>query len=112
MDVSVGTLMEVSPMLLARREFLQSCMAGIATAGASSPARCASYPTRPVTIVVPFPPGGPSDTVARILAEHLRSSLDQPVIIENVSGAAGSIGTGRVARAAADGYTLILGHRG
>jgi tripartite-type tricarboxylate transporter receptor subunit TctC len=69
-----------------------------------------AYPSRPVTIIVPFPAGGPTDTLARILADHLSSSLAQSVIIENVSGAAGSIGVGRVARAAPDGHTVIIGH--
>jgi tripartite-type tricarboxylate transporter receptor subunit TctC len=59
---------------------------------------------------VPYPAGGPTDTLTRILAEHVRISLDQPVIIENVSGAGGSIGVGRVARAAPDGYTVSIGH--
>jgi tripartite-type tricarboxylate transporter receptor subunit TctC len=67
------------------------------------------YPSRPVTMVVPYPAGGPTDTIGRIMAEGLRASLGQPVIIENVGGASGSIGTGRVARAAGDGYTLGLG---
>jgi tripartite-type tricarboxylate transporter receptor subunit TctC len=73
-------------------------------------ARAQAYPSRPITIVVPFPAGGPTDTLARILAEHMRISLGQPVIIENVSGAGGSIGVGRVARAAPDGYTVSIGH--
>jgi tripartite-type tricarboxylate transporter receptor subunit TctC len=68
-----------------------------------------SYPSKPITLVVPFAAGGPVDTLARILAERLRGALGQPVIIENVTGAAGSIGTGKVARAAPDGYTLING---
>jgi tripartite-type tricarboxylate transporter receptor subunit TctC len=67
------------------------------------------YPSRPITIVVPFAAGGPTDTIARIVAEHMRVSLGQPVILENVAGAAGSIGAGRVARAARDGYTLVIG---
>jgi tripartite-type tricarboxylate transporter receptor subunit TctC len=67
------------------------------------------YPSRPITMIVPFAAGGPTDTIARILAEHMRVSLDQPVILENVTGAAGSIGVGRVARAAGDGYTLVIG---
>ena len=67
------------------------------------------YPSRPVTIVAPFPAGGPSDVLARILSEPLRAALGQPVIIENVGGAGGNIGVGRVARAAPDGYTLIIG---
>jgi len=68
-----------------------------------------AYPLRAVTLVVPFPAGGPTDTIGRIVAEGLQSALGQPVIIENVPGATGSIGTGKVARADADGYTLILG---
>src|SRR5215471_13183104 len=67
------------------------------------------YPSRPITIVVPFAAGGPSDTIARIMAEHIRVSLGQPIILENVAGAAGSIGAGRVALAAGDGYTLAVG---
>jgi tripartite-type tricarboxylate transporter receptor subunit TctC len=67
------------------------------------------YPSRPITMIVPFAAGGPTDTIARILAEHMRVSLGQPVILENVTGAAGSIGVGRVARAAGDGYTLVIG---
>ena len=68
------------------------------------------YPSRPVTIVVPYPAGGPTDTLARILAERMRGPLGQSVIIENPTGAGGTIGTGRVARAAPDGYMVILGH--
>ena len=67
------------------------------------------YPSRPITMVVPFPAGGSTDTIGRIMAERMRGSLGQPVIIENVAGASGSIGVGRVARAAPDGYTLVLG---
>jgi tripartite-type tricarboxylate transporter receptor subunit TctC len=73
-------------------------------------ARAQVYPSRPITIVVPYPAGGPTDTLARILADHMRTSLGQPVIIENVSGGGGSVGVGRVARAAPDGYTVSIGH--
>ena len=66
--------------------------------------------SRPVTIIVPFPAGGPVDTIGRIIAERMRTFLGQPVLIENVGGAAGSIGVGRAARAAPDGYTLSLGN--
>jgi tripartite-type tricarboxylate transporter receptor subunit TctC len=69
-----------------------------------------TYPSRPITLVVPYPAGGPSDTLARVLSEAMRTGLGQPVVIENVSGAGGAIGVGRVARATADGYTLALGH--
>jgi tripartite-type tricarboxylate transporter receptor subunit TctC len=68
-----------------------------------------AYPTQPITLVAPFPAGGPVDLIARILGEHIRASLGQPVLVENVVGAAGSIGVGRVARAAPNGYTLIVG---
>jgi tripartite-type tricarboxylate transporter receptor subunit TctC len=67
------------------------------------------YPTRPITMIVPFSAGGATDTVARFLGERMRAILGQPVIIENVAGAAGSIGVGRAVRSAADGYTLSIG---
>jgi tripartite-type tricarboxylate transporter receptor subunit TctC len=67
------------------------------------------YPSRPVTMVVPFPAGGSTDTIGRVMADGMRASLGQTIIIENVGGASGNIGVGRVARAAPDGYTLILG---
>jgi tripartite-type tricarboxylate transporter receptor subunit TctC len=70
------------------------------------------YPSRPITIVVPFPAGGPTDTIARIVSERLSAALAQPVLVENVTGAAGPIGTGRVARAAPDGHTLCVGFLG
>jgi len=68
-----------------------------------------SYPSRPITMIAPFPAGGPSDALARILSEPLRVTLGQPVIIENVAGAGGNIGVGRLARAAPDGYTIGIG---
>src|ERR1700722_3746418 len=68
-----------------------------------------SYPSRTITIIVPYPAGGPTDTIARILAERLQGALGQSVIIENVGGAGGSIGVGRVAHATPDGYTLSIG---
>jgi tripartite-type tricarboxylate transporter receptor subunit TctC len=69
-----------------------------------------AYPSRPVTIIVPFPAGGPTDTLARILSERMRTALGQTVIIENVTGAGASIGVSRAAQAAPDGYTLSLGN--
>lgn len=69
-----------------------------------------SYPTRTITIVVPYPPGGPTDTIARILADRMKAPLGQSVIVENISGAGGAIGVGHVARSAPDGYTLSIGH--
>src|SRR5690348_18491787 len=67
------------------------------------------YPSRPITMIVPLPAGSAFDVTARILAERMQASLGQPVVVENVTGAAGSIGTGRVARATPDGYTLAFG---
>jgi tripartite-type tricarboxylate transporter receptor subunit TctC len=67
------------------------------------------YPARPISMIVPFPAGGATDTVARLLGEKIRAILGQPVIIENVGGAAGSLGVGRAVRSAADGYTLSIG---
>jgi tripartite-type tricarboxylate transporter receptor subunit TctC len=67
-----------------------------------------NYPARPITMVVPYPAGGVTDTLARLLAENMRSRLGQSVIIENVGGAGGSVGVGRVARATPDGYTIVL----
>jgi tripartite-type tricarboxylate transporter receptor subunit TctC len=78
-------------------------------AGCGSIAMAQVYPSRPVTMVVPFPAGGSSDTIGRVLADGMRGRLGQSVIIENVGGASGNLGVGRVARAAPDGYTLILG---
>jgi tripartite-type tricarboxylate transporter receptor subunit TctC len=81
---------------------LAAC-AGIANAQAQT------YPSRQITLIVPFPPGGSTDVTARILAEKMRPILGQPIIIENVGGAGGSIAVGRLARAAADGYTIDIG---
>jgi tripartite-type tricarboxylate transporter receptor subunit TctC len=73
-------------------------------------AQAETYPSRPITMVVPFAAGGPTDTLARIIAERMRQSLGQTVIVENTTGAAGSIAVGRVTRSAPDGYTLSIGH--
>ena len=80
-----------------------AALAGIACAQAQT------YPSRQITLIVPFPPGGSTDVAARIMAERMRAPLGQPVIIENVGGAGGSIAVGRVARAAPDGYTIDIG---
>src|SRR5215470_18505623 len=96
-------------MKLPRRTFLHLAAGATALPAVSRTARAQAYPSRPITMIVPFAPGGLTDVIGRILAEGMRTSLGQPVIIENVGGANGSIGTGRVARAAADGYTLVVG---
>jgi len=72
-------------------------------------ARADNYPSRPITLIVPFPPGGSTDVAARILAERMAPNLGQPLIVENVGGAGGSLGVGRLARAAPDGYTIDIG---
>ena len=72
-------------------------------------AQAQNFPTKPITLIVPFPPGGSTDTIARIMAEKMKSTLGQSVIIENVGGAGGSIAVGRLARAAPDGYTIDIG---
>lgn len=84
-----------------------ACAVALASIGTGS---AQVYPSRPVIVVVPFPPGGQVDTVARVFIERMRTTLGQPLIIENVSGASGTIGTTRVVRAAPDGYTLSMGN--
>jgi tripartite-type tricarboxylate transporter receptor subunit TctC len=96
-------------MKLPRRQFLHLAAAAAALPVMLSMARAQAYPSRPITIVVPFPAGGSTDVIGRILAEKMRVLLGQTIIIENVGGAGGSIGVGRVARAAPDGYTLDIG---
>jgi tripartite-type tricarboxylate transporter receptor subunit TctC len=90
-----------------RRRF---SIALILIAACIATAEAETYPSRPITFVVPYPAGGPTDTLARILTDHMNASLGQPIIIENVAGAGGSVGVGRVARATPDGYTVSIGH--
>jgi tripartite-type tricarboxylate transporter receptor subunit TctC len=85
-------------------------LAALGLVCAGSAAHAQVYPSRPITVVVPYPAGGPTDTLARILAERMKTSLGQTLVVENVSGAGGSIGVGRVAQAAPDGYTVSIGH--
>src|SRR5207247_6622290 len=84
----------------------------IALLSLGSAAHADNFPSRPVTIVVPFSAGGPSDAMARILAERMKVSLGEAVLVENVTGAGGSLGVGRALRSAPDGYTISFGHLG
>jgi tripartite-type tricarboxylate transporter receptor subunit TctC len=97
---------------LPRRQFLRVAATAAIVSSASRNVAGQAFPTRPVTMVVPFPAAGPADVLARILSERMRVSLGQSVIVENLGGAAGSIAVGRVARAVPDGYTVVLGNLG
>src|SRR5689334_23847027 len=90
-----------------RRRTLTASLAASLIAPAAS---ADTFPSKQITIVVPFTAGGPTDTLARILAERMSRSLGQTVIVDNTTGAAGTIGVGRVVRAAPDGYTIGIGH--
>src|SRR5829696_8198083 len=95
-----------------RRWMIAGLLLAAASLALPAPANAADYPTKQITIVVPFTAGGPTDALARALGEGMRGTLGQPFVIENVTGAGGSIGVGRVARAAPDGYTVSIGHVG
>jgi len=97
-------------MKIPRRQFLRLACSAAAVPVLPRPAGAQAYPSRPITIVVPFPAGGSTGAMARILLEPLQKALGQTVIIENIGGAGGSIGVGQVARAAPDGYTLSFSH--
>ena len=96
-------------MKLGRRKFLHLAAGAAGVPAVSRIALAQSYPTRPITMIVPFAAGATADVIGRIIAERMRILLGQPIIIENVGGAEGSIGAGRVARARPDGYTIDLG---
>jgi len=99
-------------MKLPRRQFLHLAAGAAALPVLSRTATAQSYPSRPVTMIVPFPAGGGADVIARVMAERMREPLGQPIIIENIAGADGGIGVGRAARARPDGYTICLGFDG
>jgi tripartite-type tricarboxylate transporter receptor subunit TctC len=101
--------------LLRRRDAIAVCIGTVlASAGllASGPAVAQAYPAKPITVVVPYPPGGALDTLARVTSKRLSEVFHQTVIVENKPGASGTIGAGYVARAPADGYTLLMGNAG
>jgi tripartite-type tricarboxylate transporter receptor subunit TctC len=105
-----GTMGLRSPR--ARRRVLQLAAAAVSWLAFSQLATAQTYPSRPITMILSAPAGGGMDAVARVLAERMRTALGQPIIVENVSGAEGSIGAGRVAHAKPDGYTIELGFLG
>src|SRR6202161_125843 len=91
------------------RKIILAALALLISGGA---ARAENFPSHPITLVVPFSAGGPTDAMARIMADRMKTALGQSLLIENVTGAGGSIGVGRVARAAPDRYTVSIGHLG
>jgi tripartite-type tricarboxylate transporter receptor subunit TctC len=97
-------------MKISRRQLLRFATAAAVLSASSAIGATQPYPSRPVVIIVPVPPGGVADPIARILADHLTLTLGHPVVIENVTGAGGSIGVARLARAAPDGHTLGIGN--
>jgi tripartite-type tricarboxylate transporter receptor subunit TctC len=97
-------------MKLARRRVLRLAAGAAALPALSRGAWAQAYPTRPITMIVPYAAGGPTDTVGRTVGQHMRAELGQPIVLENITGAAGSIGLARVARAPADGYTINVGN--
>jgi tripartite-type tricarboxylate transporter receptor subunit TctC len=111
--IGLGRLVEFGghPMHPTRRRLIGLAAGALALPALSRFAKADAYPDRPITMVVPFPAGGPTDAIARIIAQRMRAVMGQPVVVENTSGAAnGSIGVGRLVRAAPDGYTIGIGH--
>ena len=92
------------------RRFVLAALFAFMVFAASASAE--NYPSRPITIIVPFAAGGPSDAMARILGERMKATLGETILVENVTGAGGSIGVGRAVRSPADGYTISFGHLG
>src|SRR5690349_19541738 len=98
----------VVTMMISRR----LCVLAAIVFGAAAPASAQSYPDHPIRLIVPFAAGGPMDTMARFVGQHLQTSLGQPVVVENRAGAGGAIGSKAVAIADPDGYTLLWGSSG
>src|SRR5258706_2665311 len=114
MDCFVASLLAMTLVIgfwedVMRRKIWAALLVWLAFAGT---AYADNFPSHPITIVVPFSAGGPSDAMARILAERMKVALGETLLIENVTGAGGSIGVGRAARSPADGYTISFGHLG
>src|SRR5262245_25677598 len=99
-------------MMLPRRRFLSLAAGAVAAPAVSHIARAQAYPSRPITMIVPYGGGGPADGVARPLAERMAAALGQPIVIENVGGESGTTGVTRAVQAAPDGYKLRFGAHG
>jgi tripartite-type tricarboxylate transporter receptor subunit TctC len=97
-------------MSFPRRRFLQMAAGGLAMPALPRASSAQDYPSKPITMIVPYAAGGPTDTVGRVVTERMRAELGQTIVAENVGGAGGSIGLGRLARAAPDGYTINVGN--
>ena len=79
---------------------------------AAAPTQAQQFPQRPITMIVPFAAGGPTDVLARVLGQHMSQTLGQSIVVEDVTGAGGTLGSARAAKAAPDGYTLVMGNVG
>jgi len=114
MDCFVASLLAMTVVRTLSGEFFMRkfVLAVLATLALGSAALAQNFPSRPITIIVPFSAGGPSDVMARILADRMKNTLGETVLVENVTGAAGSIGVGRALRSPPDGYTISFGHLG
>src|SRR5215470_12766954 len=99
-------------MKLPRRQFLHLAAGVAALLAASQPVHAQGYPSRPITMIVPYPAGGGTDVIARIVSEQMSRTLGQPIVIENVAGAGGTTGTARAMRTDPNGYTIEMGHMG
>ena len=95
-----------------RRQFLHLAVGATAAPYVSRSAFAQAYPSRPITMIVPFAAGGPTDVIGRVLADRMRQTLGQTVVVENTTGAGGTAGAGRLARSAPDGYTMGIGQNG
>src|SRR5215203_6827283 len=99
-------------MKLPRRQFLRLAAGVAALPIVLQTARAQAYPDRPITLIVPFPPGGSTDVGARIVADHMSRTLGQQIVVQNVSGAGGTTGSTRAMRSDPDGYTILMGRWG
>src|SRR6266567_2455384 len=113
MDCFVASLLAMTAVRRLGESVMRRIVLAILAALAfTSHAIAEPYPSRPITIIVPFAAGGPSDAMSRILAERMKTTLGEAILIENVTGAGGSIGVGRAVRSPPDGYTISFGHLG